>query len=131
MITYILDSEDKSFTFEFSFSPSEPLSPDATLINDETINDNGGSYLELAVFRSDLPDLKFHWSGYTTTTKKIPLEVPQPPAPDQNCCKGSFCLYKNSYTGMQCIWMDLEIGNGYEGIFLGCMVEFPMDISTP
>lgn len=144
MYTAILESEDKQFIFEFSFSPDFPLGmPTPEGIPEQTVafppkDPEGNPYVEMLVYRADLPEYTFHWVGYLTS-EKIAMEVPvppvnyqsSPPVPDVNGCTGEFHLYLNTESGGQYVWFDLRFGNDFELIYEGCMVTIPAEYANP
>jgi hypothetical protein len=93
MTTVILNSTDKNFIFEFSFSPSQPLdsppvsfTPDAMNLEAESNNDatitigtSPLTYLEVVSYRQDYPDMRFNWAGLMKENQTIPMSVPPLP----------------------------------------------------
>jgi hypothetical protein len=151
MATVILQSSDKNFIFQFSFSPNSPSPSPPAETNMETASTNNApitigtaplTYLEVVAYRQDYPDLAFNWAGLMKENQTIAMSIPpvsspplsSPPTPatsqpdmqeDDNWCKGSFHLYQNSQTGDRFVWFDLNFGPGYEAVYEGCMVQFP------
>lgn len=109
MTTVILNSTDKNFIFEFSFSPTQPLdSPPVEFTPDEmnieaesntespvTIGTAPLTYLEVVSYRQDYPDLRFNWAGLMKENQTIPMSVPpmtSPPAPVTSTTKKTTTL---------------------------------------
>lgn len=140
MVSSKLLSGDIAFIFEFSFSPDNPLlsPPSSPPESGRSFTYNRGNpYVECLFYREDFPDDFFHWTGNLTATTPVPFELPADPDvtpamsyPDDNNCKGTFKLYKNSYTGNMFVWFDIQFGPGYLATFEGDMVTINLPKSN-
>src|SRR5258706_254281 len=129
-------SGDVVFIFEFSFSPDEPLlSPPSSPPSGRQVTYNRNSpYVECLFYREDFPDDFYHWAGSLSATHPISFQLPADADvtplmtyPDDNNCKGTFKLYRNSYTGNMFVWFDIQFGPGYQAAFEGDMVTIDPD----
>ncbi|MBS1665480.1 MAG: hypothetical protein JST68_30845 [Bacteroidetes bacterium] len=132
MVSSKLLSGDITFIFEFSFSPDSPLlsPPSSPPQSGRPVTHNRSNpYVECLFYREDVPDDFFHWEGNLSATAPVAFSLPADPDvtpemayPDDNNCKGTFKLYKNSYTGGMFVWFDIQFGPGYLSTFEGDMV---------